>query len=219
MFQFALLLLGSFICGSIPFGLIISKIFYSIDIRELGSKNIGSTNVYRILGWKAGISVQILDVLKGFIPVFLLSFLGAEFYLFNSFIGTKLAIGLLAVLGHIFSPFVSFKGGKGINTILGMLIGVSPIDISITFLGFVLVFLSTGIISVSSMSAAVLLPIIVSVRYFSSPYELREFVILVCTSILVTTIVFLTHRANIKRLREGTESSFEKFNLLKKVFK
>lgn len=208
----------SFLCGSIPFGLIISKSFYRIDIREHGSKNIGSTNVYRILGWKAGLSVQLLDIIKGFLPVFVLSFYSTEPLLLESTIGTRLAIGVMAVLGHIFSPFVKFKGGKGINTILGMLLGVSPIDISLAFLGFTLVFLSTGIISVSSMSAAVLLPIIVTTRYLLYPWEQREFIILLFTCILMTIVVFITHRSNIERLRNGTESSFEKFNLLKKVF-
>lgn len=193
--------------------------FYRIDIREHGSKNIGSTNVYRILGWKAGLSVQLLDIIKGFLPVFVLSFYTTEPLLLESTIGTRLAIGVMAVLGHIFSPFVKFKGGKGINTILGMLLGVSPIDISLAFLGFTLVFLSTGIISISSMSAAVFLPLIVVARYLLYPWEQREFIILLSTCILMSIVVFLTHRSNIERLRNGTESSFEKFNLLKKVFK
>jgi len=209
----------SFLCGSIPFGLLISKIFYKTDIREHGSKNIGSTNVYRILGWKAGLAVQLLDIIKGFLPVFVLSFYSTGPLLLESTIGTRLAIGVMAVLGHIFSPFVKFKGGKGINTILGMLLGVSPIDISLAFLGFVIVFLSTGIISVSSMSAAVLLPIIVTTRYWLNPWEQREFIILLTTCCILSIVVFITHRSNIARLRNGTESSFEKFNLLKKVFK
>lgn len=217
--EIVIFLLCSFICGSIPFGLLISQIFYKTDIREHGSKNIGSTNVYRILGWKAGLSVQLLDIVKGFLPVYLLSFFTTEPLLLESTIGTRLAIGVMAVLGHIFSPFVKFKGGKGINTILGMLLGVSPIDISLAFLGFVLVFLSTGIISVSSMSAAVLLPLIVTTRYLLYPWEQREFIILLTTCCILSIVVFITHRSNIERLRNGTESSFEKFNLLKKVFK
>lgn len=217
--EIVIFLFCSFICGSIPFGLIISKLFYSTDIREHGSKNIGSTNVYRILGWKAGLSVQLLDVIKGFVPVYLLTFFTTEPLLLESTIGTRLAIGVMAVLGHIFSPFVKFKGGKGINTILGMLLGVSPIDISLAFLGFVLVFLSTGIISVSSMSAAVFLPLIVTTRYLLYPWEQREFIILLTTCCMLSIVVFITHRSNIERLRNGTESSFEKFNLLKKVSK
>ena len=217
--EILLFLFISFLCGSIPFGLIISKAFYRIDIREHGSKNIGSTNVYRIFGWKAGLSVQLLDIFKGFLPVFLLSFFTTAPLLLESTIGTRLAIGVMAVLGHIFSPFVKFKGGKGINTILGMLIGVSPIDISLAFLGFVIVFLSTGIISVSSMSAAVFLPVIVTTRYFLYPWEQGEFIILLTTCCILSIVVFITHRSNIERLRNGTESSFEKFNLLKKVFK
>jgi glycerol-3-phosphate acyltransferase PlsY len=217
--EIVIFLLCSFLCGSIPFGLIISQIFYKTDIREHGSKNIGSTNVYRILGWKAGLSVQLLDIVKGFLPVYLLSFFTSEPLLLESTIGTRLAIGVMAVLGHIFSPFVKFKGGKGINTILGMLLGVSPIDISLAFLGFVLVFLSTGIISVSSMSAAVLLPLIVTTRYMLYPWEQREFIILLTTCCILSIVVFITHRSNIERLRNGTESSFEKFNLLKKLFK
>lgn len=219
MLEFALIVVCSFLCGSIPFGLIISKSFYGTDIREHGSKNIGSTNVYRVLGWKAGLSVQLLDIFKGFLPIFLFSMFSNHSYVLDSFIGTKLIVGLFSVFGHIFSPFVSFKGGKGINTILGMLLGVSTIDISLAFLGFTLVFLSTGIISVSSMSASVLLPIIVSIRYYLYPWEHREFVILLSTCILMMVIVFITHRSNIQRLREGTENSFEKFNLLRKILK
>ena len=219
MVEFTLIVLISFLSGAIPFGLIISKTFYSTDIREHGSKNIGSTNVYRVLGWKAGLSVQLLDILKGFLPVFFFTVYTNQSFVFDSYVGTKLVVGLVAVLGHIFSPFVSFKGGKGVNTILGMLLGVSTIDISLAFLGFTLVFLSTGIISVSSMSASVFLPIIVSIRYYLFPWEQREFFILLTTCLLLTVIVFVTHRSNIERLRNGTENSFEKFNLLRKLLK
>lgn len=217
--EFVVILLLSFLSGSIPFGLVVSKTFYKTDIRDYGSKNIGSTNVYRVLGWKAGLSVQLLDIIKGFLPVFLISFYTTEPLLLDSTIGTRLAIGVMAVLGHIFSPFVKFKGGKGINTILGMLLGVSPIDISLAFLGFTIVFLSTGIISVSSMSAAVFLPLIVVTRYLLYPWEQREFIIVLTTCCILSIVVFITHRSNIERLRNGTENSFEKFNLLKKVFK
>ncbi len=210
----------SFLSGSLPTGVIISKTIFGFDIRTKGSGNMGSTNVFRILGTKWGIIVQVIDILKGFLPVFIISNFYAsdllvESFFWNNIITLKLLLGLLAILGHIFSPFVSFKGGKGINTATGILLAISPIDIGIVFFIFWLVVFSTGYISLGSLSSGFTLPLTLIVRSSIMESNIENYTTLLIFFILIMFIIIITHRENIKRLIAGKENKFEKLHLFK----
>lgn len=183
--------LGSYLVGSLPFGFWIAKIFFGVDIRQHGSGNIGATNVMRVLGKKAGILVFALDVLKGWFPSFLtLQVTGQE--------GAGLFAGACAVAGHSLSPFLKFKGGKGVATGLGLLLGVAPIT-AITGLCFwFLVLFVTKYVSVASILAAISVP--VSAYFFGF-----QNVTVILLSAAASLVVW-RHRENIQRLLQGKES-------------
>lgn len=210
----------SFLSGAIPTGVIISKSVFGFDIRTKGSGNMGSTNVFRILGRKWGILVQVIDMLKGFIPVYFLShyFIDPEI-ITNSFSGNivnvQLVLGLATVLGHIFSPFVGFKGGKGINTATGMLVAISPFDISIAFIVFWLIVFSTGYISLGSISAGLALPISLLIRHNFFDYNVQNYFTIIYFFVFIACLILFTHKSNIKRLLKGVENKFDSLHLFK----
>jgi glycerol-3-phosphate acyltransferase PlsY len=170
MLSLFLLILASYLIGAIPFAFIIGKIFKGVDIRQYGSGNLGSTNAFRTLGIPSGILVQILDVAKGFIVVLFISNL---FYdnlpfrnvtPFDDFTLIKIIAGVSAIIGHTFSVFVGFKGGKGINTALGMFIALTPVDTSISAGFFILILLSSGYVSLGSIVASFTFPVTMFIR-------------------------------------------------------
>lgn len=183
--------LGSYLLGSLPFGFWIAKIFFGVDIRQHGSGNIGATNVMRVLGKKAGILVFALDVLKGWFPSFLtLQVTGQE--------GAGLLAGACAVAGHSLSPFLKFKGGKGVATGLGLLLGVAPIT-AVTGLSFwFLVLFVTRYVSVASILAAISVPV--------SAYLLGFQPVTVIALSAAASLVLWRHRENIQRLLQGKET-------------
>lgn len=197
-----LLLVVSYLIGSIPSGVIISKTFFGFDIRDKGSGNMGSTNVFRVLGRKWGIIVQVADILKGVAAVLL------AMWLVDGNILWQLTAGLAAVVGHIFPVFSSFKGGKGINTLAGMLIATDPTDTLTALAVFLLAFLSTGIVSLGSMLAAVTITVSLIIRHSILPNGVDGYYILLPFFVLITLLVILTHRKNINRLINGTENRF-----------
>lgn len=181
----------SYFVGSIPFGYLLCKIFKGIDIRKFGSGNIGATNVYRVCGGKLGFSVLILDILKGFIPVFI----GKVFHLSNSFILTG---GILSILGHSFSIFLKGKGGKGVSTSFGVIIGLLPFPALISFLLWIIIVFSTRYVSLGSIIGAFSLPVFT--------FILIEDKFLFYVSIFIFIFIFYTHRENIKRLLNKKEN-------------
>lgn len=229
-----LLMLFSYFLGSFPSGVVVSKLFFGFDIRTKGSGNMGSTNVFRVLGKKWGIIVQLLDLLKGFLPVMFTPSLVLYLYSLlapnndeiisvlndnNSLILIKLIVGTSAVMGHLLSFWVGFKGGKGINTAVGMLLAIAPIDILIIFTAFVITLLTTGFVSLGSLVGAFLLPISIIIRQNIFNVEIQGYYVLLIFSTFLCFLVFYTHRSNIKRLINKKESSFENLklkNLLKK---
>lgn len=195
-----LLIIIAYLIGSIPTALIVSRKYFGIDIRDYGSGNMGATNAFRILGPKFGIIIMILDIIKGMLAVGLFYFLPE--YLSNELLRTNLMIGLglSAVIGHIFPIFASFKGGKGVATILGMLIAIQPV-VAICCLGvFAIVLYLTRYVSLSSILAAIMLP--VSVLWIWNEHEILYRVF----ALLVALMVVLTHQKNISRLIKGHES-------------
>jgi glycerol-3-phosphate acyltransferase PlsY len=212
----------SYLVGSIPIAVIVSKKLYGYDIREKGSGNMGSTNAFRVMGWKAGILVQVLDIAKGaFAVIVIAGFLGAELAIpnvtgFEDFTLIKIMAGIFAVLGHIFSAFVNFRGGKGINTAAGMLIGIAPVDAGIALLFFLLAVGFSGYISLGSILAAFTLPSSMMFRYNILHVAVPGYSTIIYFLIGLFLLIVYTHRSNIKRLIAGTENRFPKLQIFKR---
>lgn len=199
MFLIFILFVIAYLLGSIPTSVWVGKWFYGIDIREYGSGNAGATNTFRVLGWKAGLPVFIFDMLKGFAAVTLVAFPNIS-YSSNMFILYQLVFGVAAVLGHIFPIFAQFKGGKGVATLLGVVLALSPIPALMAFLIFVIVLLLFKYVSVGSIIAGISYPIIIWFIFPSNPIALK------IAAIIMAVLLIITHRKNIIRLLNGTES-------------
>jgi glycerol-3-phosphate acyltransferase PlsY len=192
----ALWLLASYLLGAIPTSHLVSRTFANIDLRQHGSGNLGATNLYRVLGWKYAIPVALFDIAKGVIPVvvFAPQMSRSELY--------ALACGVAAILGHVFSVFVHFKGGKGVATAAGVMLGMTPLALATAAVVWGLVLLLTGYVSLASIAAAAVLPLAVYMLEQPTSPELFWVVVLVAGGVIVL------HRRNIQRLLKGTESRF-----------
>lgn len=198
MIKFLIFAVVAYIFGSLPCGVWLGKATKDIDIREYGSKNSGATNAYRILGPKYGIMVLILDALKGYIPLYIASSFGVDgIYI--------IVLGLIAILGHTFSFFLQFKGGKGVATSLGVFLFLMPKVVGILVLVFILVVGISRYISLGSVICAALLPIL---AYFMPVRDSSTRMPLVFISLLVGAFVIYKHKANIQRLMDGKENKF-----------
>jgi acyl phosphate:glycerol-3-phosphate acyltransferase len=213
----------SYLIGSIPTAVIISKRIFGFDIRTQGSGNMGSTNAFRVLGWKWGLTVQIVDILKGLIPVLVIAHLMEGQQLpftnktpFDDITVVRLMAGSCAVIGHIFSVFVGFKGGKGVNTAAGMLVGLAPVEVGLAVLVFAIAVTLSGYISLGSILAAVMLPSAMAIRFNLFHVSIYGYHTLIWFSICISLLVIYMHRSNIKRLLEGTENKFPKLQIFKK---
>ena len=197
----------SYIIGSFPTSIIVGKVLRGIDIREHGSGNAGGTNVFRVLGAGPGIFVMLFDGFKGFAATFWVSRLTLDTVPLEPGMMMILA-GVAAIVGHIWTVFARFRGGKGVGTAAGMLAALFPVALLICLAVFFMVLLLTKIVSVSSMSAAVTLPIVLSLfRYaFNIPVETSLYVF----SFIAAVLIIFTHRSNIKRLLNGTENRIGK---------
>jgi glycerol-3-phosphate acyltransferase PlsY len=185
--------LASYLVGAFPTSYVAGKVFKGIDLREHGSRNLGATNVYRVLGWKFGVPVAIVDIFKGTLPVVVFAP-----HVSDSTVVAML-VGAMAVLGHVFSVFVGGKGGKGVATSAGVMLGLAPAAVGICMLIWLVLVRMTGYVSLGSMLGAVALPIGIQILH----PDRRELVL--PSAVLAVLIVFL-HRANIKRLLNGTEN-------------
>ncbi|MBS1515671.1 MAG: glycerol-3-phosphate 1-O-acyltransferase PlsY [Bacteroidetes bacterium] len=218
------LILVSYLIGSFPTALIVGKLFKKIDLRKFGSGNLGSTNAFRTLGIPLGILVQVVDIAKGLIVVLLVS---SFFYdklpfenrtPFEDITVLKIIAGVSAVLGHTFSVFVKFKGGKGINTALGMLISLAPIDVSISVGFFIVILLSSGYVSLGSVIASFVLPTSMFIRQNVFDVNIYGYKTLIFFCIGISVLLIYNHRENIKRLLYGNENRFDKLWLIR-IFK
>lgn len=218
------IIITSYLIGSIPSALIIGKLFKNIDIRKYGSGNLGSTNAFRVLGVPLGILVQAMDISKGLIAVLFVSNYFYDHLPFTNYTPfeditvLKIIAGISAVLGHTFSVFVNFKGGKGINTALGMLISLAPVDVGISVGFFVLIVLSSGYVSLGSIVASFIFPVTMFVRENFFNVEIYGYKTLIFFSIGVSLLLIYNHRENIKRLLYGNENRFDKLWLIR-IFK
>ena len=200
-------ILISYLLGAIPFGLIISRIAGIEDIRKTGSGNIGATNVWRAAGFKVALYVFIGDIGKGVVAVLLAKYFSSNFYL-NFFSPDFLFVmcAVAAVLGHVFPIYLGFKGGKGVNTALGAMIVLLPIETVISFVVFLLVVIIFKYVSLGSMMAAVTLLIIIIAEKYYMNYDIAS--IYFYLAVVLVVMIIITHRQNISRLLSGTENKF-----------
>jgi glycerol-3-phosphate acyltransferase PlsY len=205
MLSVIMLAVLSYLLGSIPTAIIAGKVIKNIDIREHGSGNAGATNVFRVLGWRAGLIVLSFDMLKGFLAAWLFIRLFPDLWS-----GVELRIywqmmaGTFAIVGHIWTVFAGFKGGKGVGTAAGVFIGLQPFPVLICLLVFFIIVAVTRYVSLGSISGAILLPVILSVQKIFHSKEVPLAVLML--SVLLALLIVYTHRQNIKRLLQGTEN-------------
>ena len=195
MYEILLILLG-YLYGSIPFALVIGKVFYNTDVRESGSGNLGGTNAGRVLGKKAGISVIVLDALKAVIIFYLSSYLSLKFNL-NPDI--KYIAGLACIFGHCYPIFAEFRGGKAVSTSLGYFLCIEPLYAAIVV--FLLVLKISKYVSLSSISTALIVLCI-------TPFLAVSITAKLCMLIAVILLVY-RHKDNIKRIKNHTESKIQ----------
>lgn len=204
----AVFILAAYLLGSIPTAVWIGKSFYNIDVREFGSGNAGATNTFRVLGRRAGIPVLIIDILKGTVAV-ALAYLSGFVYQSDEFINLQLGLGIAALMGHIFPVFAGFRGGKGVATILGIVICIVPVSCSLSLVAFLIVLFSTRIVSLSSMVAGITFPLFLNLVMGNTNPILTVF------SIVVAILLIITHRKNILRLLKNQENKVQLFSARK----
>ncbi|PKL84181.1 MAG: acyl-phosphate glycerol 3-phosphate acyltransferase [Ignavibacteriae bacterium HGW-Ignavibacteriae-3] len=212
MLNLIFVIILSYLAGSIPTSIIISKLVRGIDIREHGSGNAGGSNVFRILGWKYGILVILLDALKGALAVILIarlyldSFPFTNITPFDDFTLVQIICGVVAVMGHIWTVFAGFRGGKGIATGLGVLIMIVTIDMALALGVFFLVVSLSRYISLGSIAAAIAVPVILVIRENIFGIDIQGYHTVLPFTIALALLVIYTHRKNINRIIHGSES-------------
>jgi glycerol-3-phosphate acyltransferase PlsY len=199
--------LAGYLLGSIPTGYLVAKA-KGIDIRTVGSGNIGATNAFRVLGKPAGIFVLLADGLKGWLAVFFASYIvrqvlvlsdcSCEFW--NQDVGVTLG-GLAAILGHNYTCWLKFKGGKGIATTAGVYFALAPLSVTIAIVVWIILLVATRYVSVASMAAAAALPTAVALTQTN--------VTLSCVTVVIGALAIYKHKSNVQRLRAGTESRIQ----------
>ena len=189
----------AYLLGSLPTAVWAGKLFHGIDVREHGSGNAGATNTIRVLGWKTGVPVLLIDLLKGWAAAMLPALFNLAPHGSAMLINLEILTGITAIAGHIFPVFAGFRGGKGVATMFGVLVAVHPI-VTLACIGvFVAVFLATGIVSVSSMTAGIAFPVLLLTAFDTPSLIFKIF------SVIVAIALILTHRKNIRRLLKGEE--------------
>jgi acyl phosphate:glycerol-3-phosphate acyltransferase len=189
-------LLASYLLGAVPTSYLAGRLFKGIDLREHGSRNLGATNLYRVLGWRFAVPVGLLDAAKGLIPVLVFAPRVTSSELF------ALVCGLTAVVGHVFSVFVGFKGGKGVATAAGVMLGLTPAALGVAAAVWMVLVYLTGYVSVGSIAAAAVFPI--AVWLIDRPARAE----MLWLDVAVAAAIIWLHRANIQRLLKGTENRF-----------
>ena len=197
--EYIFLIILSYLTGAFPSAVLIGKIFFKTDVREFGSGNAGATNTFRVLGKKAGIPVLILDIFKGWLAVNYIFFISSLSNNLDLVFEQQLVFGISAVIGHLFPIYTGFRGGKGIATLLGLLVGIQPTAALLSSLVFIIIFFISRYVSLSSIFAAIAFPIII---YFLSD---STDVSLIIFSIFVPLLAIITHQKNIERLLKGEE--------------
>jgi glycerol-3-phosphate acyltransferase PlsY len=202
--EIILFVLLAYLTGAFPSAVWVGKTFYNTDVREYGSGNAGATNTFRVLGKGAGIPVLLMDVFKGWLSVSYVNFISnADALSPELFFENQLAFGIAAVIGHLFPIYTGFRGGKGIATMLGLLIGLQPFAALFSFIVFVVVFLISKYVSLASVIASFAFPIFVILVLGSINSSLNLF------AIFVPILSLITHQKNIERLIRGEETKIK----------
>jgi acyl phosphate:glycerol-3-phosphate acyltransferase len=193
----ALLVVAAYLIGAFPTSHVVARTVRGIDLREHGSGNLGATNAFRVLGWRAAMPIFVIDILKGFAPAFW----------FPQVDGTvsplwALLYGTAAIIGHVFSVYVRFKGGKGVATGAGVFLALAPLAVLGGLVVWVGLVMLTGYVSLASIAAAALLPVFVVLT--GAPTAV------LILSLLLAAFVVIAHRANIGRLVRGEEHRFRR---------
>lgn len=208
MLDALLILIISYLIGSFPTAIIAGRLLKNIDIREHGSGNAGATNVLRVLGWKTGILVLLIDMFKGFVPVFWLA--GIIHQSPDYLIYYQILAGFAAIAGHIWTVFAGFKGGKGVGTSAGVFLGLAPLPLLIALSAFIVIVSLTRYVSLGSLLSAVVFLIVLFMQKYIFHISIAD--ILIYLAIIAVILIWYAHRENIKRLLAGSENkiSFEK---------
>jgi len=217
MLSIVVILILSYLLGSIPSSVWIGRWFYGVDVRKHGSHNAGATNVFRVLGWKAGMVTAIVDLSKGVAAAWALATIrldslpsGLEFWHIETFV--RLLAGMAAIVGHMFPVWARFRGGKGVSTAAGVLFALTPTTMSIVLAIFIIVLLSSRYVSLASISAAATFPTAIAIRRYVFDIDALDPSLLFFGALLAISI-FIAHRANIQRLINGTENRVRTFRL------
>lgn len=197
------ILIVAYLLGSIPSAVCIGKWFYNVDVRKEGSGNSGATNTIRVLGLKAGIPVLLIDVFKAWLAVALAGWITSGILLTENLILFKMAAGALAVLGHVFPVFAGFRGGKGVASLVGVIIALYWPAFILVLLWFAIIFALTRYVSLASVTSALIFPFIVLYIFH------EQSVPLIVLAFLVAVFVPITHRRNIGRLIRGEENKLD----------
>ena len=192
-------LLASYLLGAIPTSYLVGRWFGGVDLREQGSRNLGATNLYRVMGWKFAVPVGLFDVAKGAVPVLLFGSLAPTVPYF------PVICGVIAVVGHVFSVFVGFRGGKGVATAAGVVIALAPLAFPVVLVVWGVLLRLTGYVSLASVVAAALFPV---ADYLLQPA--RRSAVTIGVDLGLAAFIIWKHRANLQRLLNGTESRFGK---------
>ena len=196
----AVILFAAYLLGSIPNAVWIGRLFFKTDVRNHGSKNAGSTNTIRVLGYKAGIPVLLLDILKGFLAVKMIYLTFYYIPATGDYINFQLLLGLAVIIGHIFPVFANFRGGKGVATLIGVILAIDPVSMLICIGVFMITLIITKYVSLSSMIAGLSFPVLVIVVFNTTTSSLVIF------SLIVFVLLLFTHQKNIERLVRNQES-------------
>lgn len=213
--EIAAAILLSYLIGSIPSSVWVGKLVKNVDIREHGSGNAGTTNTFRLLGWKAGSVVAIIDIIKGYSATGYVSLLAAGYYDQFAFLGwdgevfIQVACGLIAVMGHMYPFLAGFRGGKGVITAAGMLLALEPLSVVVVLLIFALVLFTSRYVSLASIIAAGMYPFTLLAMKYYFEYDIDGSLLVISSLIALTIIV--KHNANIVRLLQGTENRVRSF--------
>jgi len=192
-----LLLVAAYFIGAFPTSFVVGKATRGIDLRQHGSGNLGATNAYRVLGWKAAAPIFIVDIFKGWLPTWLFPLHDG-----TDAIGWTLAYGAVAILGHVFSVYVGFRGGKGVATGAGVFLALAPLAVLAGLVVWATLVFATGYVSLASIAAAAVLPLVVAVSDAALP--------VLALAVALAAFVIYAHRANIRRLLRGEEHRFRR---------
>lgn len=205
MISLLLIILLSYLAGSFPTAILVGRVILKDDIRNFGSGNAGATNVFRVMGWKAALLVFLVDAGKGALATLVLAHISVDAAILPPLL-VQIIAGLAAIVGHIWTLFAGFKGGKGVGTAFGVLLGIAPLPAFCALVVWIILVWITRIVSVGSIAAGIALPLSMLIRKQFSPEHMPGSLLIF--GIVIGLIVMITHRANIKRLFRGEENKF-----------